>query len=255
VERLVVVGGDGTVREAIDGLGESRSTTPIGIVPMGNANVVARELGIGPDVDEAIRVAVEGEPVPMDVGTVRGDDFDELFLVVVGLGWDAHTVRLTDRMRHSRAGRAAYRLWADGLYGIAGAVSSLRPGQERFTVIVDDEPLPDRYCAAWFCNLRTYGKGMAVTPDAHRASGRLHVQARKRAALPYLLMQLGSAVSGSRTPSFISDYTDGVSIRMEAEEPVAVEVDGDDRGWTKTLEVGVMPAAALVLAPRGSRTR
>ena len=65
VGRFVVVGGDGTVREAIDGLGDARSRIPVGIVPMGNANVVARELGIGPDVDEAIRVAVDGEPVPM----------------------------------------------------------------------------------------------------------------------------------------------------------------------------------------------
>ncbi len=222
---------------------------------MGNANVVARELGIGRDVEQAIRVAIEGEPVPMDLGTVRGDDFEEIFLAVVGLGWDAHTVRLTDRMRRSRPGRVVYRLWADGLYGVAGLTSSLRPGQERFRVIVDHKPLPARYCAAWFCNLRTYGKGMAVTPDAHRASGRIHVQARKRASLPYLLVQLGSALTGSRTPEFVSDFADGLSIRMEADEAVAVEVDGDDRGWTKTLEVGVLPAAVRVMAPPQSPDR
>jgi diacylglycerol kinase (ATP) len=249
----VIVGGDGTLREAIDGLGDARRNVPIGIVPMGNANVVARELGIGSDVDEAIRVAIEGAPEWMDVGTVRGDDFDELFLAVVGLGWDAHAVRLMDRMRHSQAGGTAYRLWADGLYGVAGLAASLRPGQERFTLVVDGEPLRARYCAAWFCNLRTYGKGMAVTPDAHRGSGRIHVQARKRASLPFLLTQLASALRGTRTPQFISDYVDGKTIRMEADELVAIEVDGDDLGWTRTLEIGVMRAAASVLVPMRPR--
>ena len=249
VERLVVVGGDGTVRETIDGLGDARARIPIGIVPMGNANVVARELGIGKDIDDAITVAVTGRPVDMDLGTVRGDDFEEVFLAVVGVGWDAHTVRLLDRFRHTALGRGAYRVWADGLYGISGFAAALRPRQERFGVEVDGASLGDRYCAAWVCNLRTYGKGMAVTPDAHRSTGRLHIQARKRAAAPFLLWQLGSALRGTETPGFIADYADGTVVRLTSERPVAVEVEGDDRGWTTTLTLTVQPAAIRIFAP------
>ena len=247
--RVIVAGGDGSVREAINGLGPTAERIPLGIVPTGNANIVARELGISKNIDEAIETATSGTPVPLDVGTVTTDTATELFVAVVGIGWDAHTVRMMDRVRHSNGGRFAYRMWADGLYGVTGLAAALRPGQVRFSVSVDDQPLSGDFCAAWISNLRTYGKGMSVTPEAHRASGRLHVQARRRSAPPFLASQLAHALRGTHTPASIAEYAEGTRVRLLASEPFAIQIDGDDRGWTRTLDVGLRPGAARVVAP------
>lgn len=255
-DRIVAVGGDGTLREVVEGLGDARQRVTVGVVPMGNANIVAHELGIPTDATRAIDVLVDGEAVDLDVGVVRTDDFEGLFLGVVGIGWDADTVRLLDRFRHTGIGRRSYRIWADGLYGAAGCAAALRPNQPRFTLEADGQPISEhRYCSAFLCNLRTYGKAMAVTPDAHRASGLIHAQARKTALPPALVWQLGSALAGRRTPAFISDYADGERFVARGAGAISVQVDGDDRGQTKELEVQVMPRAVRIVAPPHSTRR
>lgn len=249
VDHVIVVGGDGTVREAIEGLGDARTRVPIGIVPTGNANVVAMELGIPRDTEGAIDTAVDGTPVAMDVGVVRTDAFEELFLAVVGVGWDAHTVRLLDRFRHTPLGRAGYRVWADGLYAVAGLGAALRPAQERFRIRVDGEEMAASYVAAYLCNLRTYGKNMAMTPEARRDSGTIHVHGRKRASLPFVLWHLGAAAGGRHAPAFVSDYAEGRMVRLDASRKLAVQVDGDDRGWASWVEASILPGAVRIMAP------
>ena len=68
VDLLVVVGGDGTIREAVAGLGAALTHVKLGIVPMGHANVVARELGIPLAPGPAIDALLNGVSVRVDVG-------------------------------------------------------------------------------------------------------------------------------------------------------------------------------------------
>ena len=247
---VVAVGGDGTVREVVAGLRAAGSGTPIGVVPMGNANIVANELGIPRGADAAAALLHRGAPRPMDLGTARFDGGpEELFLGVVGLGWDADTVAILDRARHSPPGRVAYRAWADGLYGVAGAAAALRPAQPRFTVEADGDDMPGAYCAAYFCNLRTYGKGMAVTPEAHATSGRIHAQCRKRALAPFVVWQLSAALAGRRPPRWVSDFRDGLRFVARATRPVSVQIDGDARPRARLVEIGVEPGAIRIVAP------
>jgi diacylglycerol kinase family enzyme len=250
VDRLVVVGGDGSVREAIEGLGEARNHVPIGIVPQGNANVVARELDIPRDVEGASRVAASGTARKMDLGLAKSDAGQTLFLAVVGIGWDASTVRSIDRVRHSAIGRLWYRTWADSVYVASGLVEAFRPRQSRFAVTVDSSGKDVSYCAAFLCNLRTYGKSMAVTPDAGPTTGRIHIQGRKRATPADLVWQLASASAGRRSPSFISDYDDGERIEVRAiGRDFPVEIDGDYWGRASRLDVTILPAGVGILTP------
>lgn len=245
IDLLAVAGGDGSIREALTGLGEARQRVPLAILPCGNANVVARELGVPLDPEGALEVLRSGAAVPMDVGRIGRD----LFVAMVGIGWDARTVRRLCRLRGSRIGGWWYHLWADSAYFVAGlaGVFAWRPG--RFRIRAGDGVAGGGYCGASIANLRCYGKGWAMVPDAHRASGRLHFQARKRAGPFFILWQLVAAVFGWRTPRFISDHGDGRRIVVEADHAFAVQVDGDDRGSFRRLEIGIEPGAARILAP------
>ena len=255
VDLLVVVGGDGSLREAVEGLGAERSRVTLGLLPLGNANVVAHELGIPLDPRAAVSVLLDGAPVEMDAAKVRAEAFETWFLAVVGLGWDAITVGIIDRIRRSRLGRIWYRLWADSVYAAAGLLAALRPGLRRIRLHVDGVAQETAYCAAYFCNLRTYGKGMAMAPDAHATSGLIHYQARKRWSLPFLAWHLWAALRGRRSPRFLSDYGCATRIEVRADVPVPVEIDGDYCGSMRSLELRVEPRAVRILAPRPILTK
>ncbi len=117
--RLVVIGGDGTVRSTVRGLlsadsGAAPGTVPLLIVPTGTANLFARNLGIRPGPVQPARL-FSTRCRSADVGTARvrnrwGWESSEVFLAAAGLGEDARTVMaLTDRLKH-RLGWPAYLL-------------------------------------------------------------------------------------------------------------------------------------------------
>jgi diacylglycerol kinase (ATP) len=244
IELLVVAGGDGSIREAIAGLGESSRQVPIAIVPCGNANVVARELGVPLETEDALELLHSERTRSIDVGRANG----ELFLAMVGVGWDARTVHNLSRMRRSRLGQLWYRLWADSAY-LAAGLAALFARTQRLRLTVDGRQSPLPYYAALLANFRCYGKGWTMAPDADCASGRIHFQALKRSGFVFIAWQLIAAMLHRRTAGFISDHGDGRAIAVEADRPFHLQIDGDDRGTVARLEVEVSPAAARVLAP------
>jgi len=246
VDLLVIAGGDGSIREAIIGLGDSADRVKLGLIPAGNANVTCRELGIPLDPDAAVGVLASGSPVPVDLGLLNG----EPFLAMVGIGWDALTVRYLDRLRRSKLGRLWYRAWADSAFALAGLTAACHFRSPRFSLISNGRARDPRYCAAVLCNFRTYARGWSMAPEAHFQSGRLHFQARKRASPPFLAWQVAAAARCGKTPRLISDYGAGDYLVVECEQPLPVQVDGDFKGYFRRLELGVESAALQVLVPQ-----
>jgi diacylglycerol kinase family enzyme len=245
IDLLGVAGGDGSIREAIAGLGGESRRVPVAILPCGNANVVARELGVPHDADGALEVLRSGAATPIDLGRIGGD----LFLAMVGIGWDARTVRNLSRLRRTRLGGWWYRWWADSAYLVAGLAAVFAWPPARIRITSDERAVGSLYCAAQIANFRNYGKGWAMVPDAHRASGRLHFQARKRAGPLFILWQFVAAMFGRRTARFVSDHGDAARVVVEAKRPFRVQVDGDDRGAFTRIEIEIEPSAARILVP------
>jgi diacylglycerol kinase family enzyme len=152
-------------------------------------------------------------------------------------------------MRRTRLGRWWYRVWADSAWFVAGLAALFVVRRNRLLVCADDSPLPASYCAVLVANFRCYGKGWAMVPDAHCASGRLHFQARKRFGAPFVAWQLVAAMLRRRTPRFLSDHGDARRVTVRAERPFFVQADGDERGSFVEVEIEVEPAAARILAP------
>jgi diacylglycerol kinase family enzyme len=245
VDLLVVVGGDGSIREAVSGLGSESRRVNVAVLPCGNANVVARELGIPLDLERALGLLASGTPKAVDLARANG----ELFLAMVGIGWDARTVRHLSQLRRHGFGRWWYRVWADSAYLVAGLMALFVFRRDRLQLVVDGASGPRRYCAAMIANFRCYGKGWTMVPDADATSGRLHFQARKRFGFPFVAWQLIAAFVHGRLPGFISDYGEGRRIQIRADRPFPVQIDGDDRGSFAELEVEIDPGAARFIVP------
>ncbi len=242
--RLVVVGGDGTLREVAESLGEHVHRVELALVPMGNANVLARELGIPLDPRTAARVAASGQPRSLDVLRANG----RLALAMVSVGFDA---TVADRVDHARQGGffgAWYRRNADSLYAAVGLVT-LFSRMPRCTLEVDGKALPGPYSHLVISNTETFGKGWAMTPGADPTDGKLDYQARRRSAAPYTLCAMGAASRRARVSSFISDYGSGVRCRVVSEHPFRWQADGDPMGRVTELEVELLPAALTLIAP------
>jgi diacylglycerol kinase (ATP) len=105
-DRLVVAaGGDGTINEVINGLDKEAT---LGILPLGTANVLARELGLPLDAEGACERILRGKRVTIDLGvaTNRGG-VERRFACMAGIGFDAHVVRaVTPRLKRYLRGFA-----------------------------------------------------------------------------------------------------------------------------------------------------
>ncbi|MCK6452437.1 MAG: diacylglycerol kinase family lipid kinase [Alphaproteobacteria bacterium] len=101
-ERIVVAGGDGTINEAANAL--AGSALPLAVVPLGTANVLAAEIGLGGGADAIARVILDGRPARVSLGAVGG----RRFVMMAGIGFDARVVRAVDPAAKRWLGKLAY---------------------------------------------------------------------------------------------------------------------------------------------------
>lgn len=245
-ERLVIVGGDGTLREAAEGVLQAGRQLELGFVPRGNANVVARDLRIPLGVEGSVRTLVEGQPRPLDIVRANG----RFVLAMVGLGYDARVVHRIHAARSRPRLRHWYRLHADSLYGVLGATSLMGRYRSTFRVEVDGESLGGGFRHGVVCNVETYAKGWAMTPGADVGDGLLDWSLR-RGSGPLL----GSAVMAAaalrrRGPAWLTRRGQGRRVVLEAEgEALEWQADGDPQEPVARLELEVQPSALRLVAP------
>jgi len=232
---LVALGGDGTLREIIEGTDASR---PVGIIPSGTANVVARDLGIPRDLERAVEILLRGRVLALDLGRANGRPF----LGMVGVGYDAEVVRALARRRRGPIRMTSY---------LAPALQVLaRPPRIPLRVRVDGRELPDPVFGVVVANTRNYGGLFAVVPFARPDDGLLGWQAQRRAGRLGILCYACCALFGRRASPRLAAYGPARRLEISADPPAAVQVDGDPAGTTP-LEVEIEPGQARILAPEG----
>ena len=106
---IVAAGGDGTLNEVANGM--VHSNVPMMVLPGGTANVLATELGIGGKVKKAVKRMGLLAPRRIAVGKLTAADGDSrYFLLMAGVGLDAHIVHTLSPALKARLGKAAYYL-------------------------------------------------------------------------------------------------------------------------------------------------
>jgi YegS/Rv2252/BmrU family lipid kinase len=101
-DRIVVAGGDGTINDAINGF--HRQSPPLGLIPLGTANVLACEIGLTPDPAIITGVLTQGDLLAVVPGTVNG----RRFMMMASIGFDAHVVGGVCKTLKRRVGKIAY---------------------------------------------------------------------------------------------------------------------------------------------------
>lgn len=250
VTRLVVLGGDGTLREAAEGLLGASKEASIGFLPAGNGNVLARELRIPlDDLERAIRIATSGQVVSMDVGRVNG----KLFLAMVGVGFDALVTRWVDRVRAGRLGGVIYRKFPDALYTCCGIVALKRFLPTRFRVELDGEEAASRAGSVIVANTATYAKGWTLAPEASPFDGRLDAVVLHHTVAPLAAWPLLRAKARQPFGPFFGRVARAESVTIRSDRPFLWQADGDPMPPVEQLEIGLCPAALRIAAGDGVR--
>ena len=234
LDRVIVGGGDGTLNAAAPALIETG--LPLGILPLGTANDLARTLGLPLTLDEAVGVAATGRTRIIDLGEVNGHPYFNV--ASLGFGVDLTRALTGD----------AKRRWGPLGYAVAGlrVLRRMRPFHVEITI--GDERTISRTVHLAVGNGRHYGGGMTVHADAAIDDGKLDIYSLEVESVWKLLALLPALRSG-RT----ADYTDirtlaGQEIRVTARRERSVNADGEI--VTRTPAVfRVLHAAVRVFVP------
>ena len=229
--RLVMAwGGDGTINEVASALVFDQ--VPLGIVPAGSGNGLARELGVNPRPEVAIADALAAEPQPIDVGEIDG----HVFFNIAGIGLDAWVAwRFSTGHRRGRVGYAAI---------TAQALTTYVPRDYRITH--EGETVDARAVLVTIANSAQFGNGARIAPGAKVDDGFLDLVVLEERSRVATLCQLPRLFNGT-VPRIRGCTVRRIqSVLIEAEEPMLFHVDGEPIQGGTRLRARVHPGALRV---------
>ncbi len=234
----VVVSGDGLIGAVGGAL--AGSDTPLGMVPAGRGNDLARVLGIPGDPAGAVATLAAGETRRIDVGEVNG----KRFLGIVSAGFDSECNRLANETEWLR-GSFAY------AYSSVRTLIGWRPG--RFTIRVDDESLRFSGYFVSVANNRAYGGGMMIAPDAELDDGEFDVVTIREHSRLRFLVNLPKVFKGTHVEKDEVRVFRASRLELSASRPFPVYADGEHL-TDLPASVRILPRALSVIAPAAGAT-
>jgi len=241
---IVAAGGDGTVSTVADVL--VGSSAHLIVLPMGTANVLARELGIPVDLEGACSLAA----LRLADGAHRVAQLDAMkvgkrhYFTQVGVGIDALMIRDTADEHKRRFGRLAY-LWT-----AATRLLGFKP--RRFTISIDNRTIEARASQVVVANTGMMGQPpFRWGPDISAEDGRLNICiVRARTLLDYLGLLRHVALGSHKESPNVRYEVAGRSIAIDCRRKIPVQADGEVLGDTP-VRIEVIPAAIRVVVPVG----
>ena len=249
VERIVVAGGDGTMREAVAGALSAGLAAPIelGLLPLGTGGDLRRTLGVPADFGEALANLASVPSRPLDAGRATfvgpgGEPVETYFANVASIGISGLITELVNTTPKALGGRISF------LVGTLRGLARYSPQPVRLKLdgeVLFEGPLVLAAVAngAWF------GGGMHVAPDARADDGQFDVVVIRDFGKPRLLVDLPRIYTGTHTK------VDGVLTArgrvLEAEAlgsgpQVRLEIDGEPLGCLPA-RFEVLPSALKIL--------
>jgi diacylglycerol kinase (ATP) len=236
VDLVMASGGDGTITACAEGV--AGSGIPLGVLPCGTGNLLARNLGLPLSPDEALAVALTGSDRRLDVGAANGRPF----VVMAGIGFDAEMLDGADGRLKNRVGWAAY---------VLSALRHLRERPVRMVLRADGGPPQRRWASGVIVgNVGSLQGNVRLLPDAAPDDGVLDVAVLAASGWTGWLRLAADVLLRRGTGRVALLACRELVVQASRARPW--EVDGEVAGSTRQLRVTVEPGRLLVRVPARS---
>jgi diacylglycerol kinase family enzyme/membrane-associated phospholipid phosphatase len=240
-EVVVAAGGDGTVRVVCAEM--AGTGIPVGVIPAGTGNLLARNLSIPLGHDQAIEVVLNGQDRAVDVVRIEGDQLAPTrFVVMAGLGLDAAIMDGAPDALKAKIGWTAY--------VVAGA-RQLRYPAVRVDITMDGgEPVRRRARTVVIGNVGSLQAGIPLLPDAEIDDGLLDVVViAPQRFFGWVPVAIRVMTKRRRTDDRLDRFT-GRSVTLKAAHATPRQLDGDTVGAGTEIRAEIEPGVLLIRVPR-----
>jgi diacylglycerol kinase (ATP) len=234
-ELVVAIGGDGTLREVVNGIDFDK--TLFGIIPLGTGNGFRRSCGIPGNWEQALQGLAEWKPRNIDVGKINGS----YFLNVVGIGFDAAVAEMAADKYSKIKGYGAYlaAFFEELMKFDYFCVTAESPGlklQEKHALL------------ALVANGAYYGGSFSIAPQASIDDGKLDLLVARKRNNPETTLLAVKVLTGTHIEdSGVLTHRD-IAFEINADHEVPVHIDGDVIG-SLPANIEILPAALQLMAP------
>jgi diacylglycerol kinase (ATP) len=253
-DRVIAVGGDGTVQEVINGLlsagvGTDGGPPALGIVPAGRGNDMARSINLPIDAMACLPIALGPSMRPFDIGSASSPDGSQRYFGAAGgVGFDAAVAyTMTVHRRFWMRGEAGYFL---------GTLNELRRWHNpelEVTLIGDgeDRVVSQRFLFVAFANGPYYGGGMQICPDARTDDGWLDVCLVGDLSRVAALRELPGIYQAKHLRNPKVEIVHARLVRIEGSANTRAHLDGEPFGQVP-IEVTLLQGAVSVAYADGN---
>ena len=233
---LLAVGGDGTVKEVAQAA--MKRGIPLAVLPRGTANAVAWHFGLPFDLPRALKVAAQGKPIQIDLAEVG----DQKFLLMAGLGYDAHVIRGATRQLKERFGFLAY---------FIAALRNVRRRPYLFHISLDGgPPIRARGAMAVIANIGTLAGNIRFVREVSVDDGKLDLIVVSPANFHDFFRMTVRGLFGRLHDDPRVRYYQASSVRIESTPLAPLEIDGTViAGRHRELEAHALPKALTLMVP------
>lgn len=237
-EIIIACGGDGTVNEVLNGMmaaGKNGRYSNFGVIPLGTENVLAQETGVPFNPIKAAGIILKGKTKKIDLGMANR----RYFVLMTGIGYDAHVVSKIKPAIKNIMGRSVYPL---------AAVKQLFNYRNFDLDVIIDRKIRTNGSFVVVGNIKLYGANLKITPKARIDDGFLDVCIFKgKDVFSFVKFALGAFAERHIDTSGI-EYYKAKEVQIKSKEKVLYHVDCEIDGTTP-VRIKACPSVIRMIVP------
>lgn len=229
-DRVIAVGGDGTLKLVVESSIDLK--VPIGILPGGSANGMAKEIGIDNDPQKALDIAVNGKANLIDLIRIN----DELCIHLSDIGFNAFVVKTFETFD------------ARGMWGYLKAAWKVlwRNRRMQVTIATDNEFVKLEAAMVVLANASKYGTGAVINPEGALDDGLFEVIVMKKIAFSEIVKMMTTHKPYDPKKVELFHTT---SLNIASKHRAHFQVDGEYLGKVNSVKASIVPGSLQIIVP------
>ena len=238
-ERVVCIGGDGTLNEVISGIIESGENIPIGYIPMGSTNDFANSMKLSKDPAEAALATLEGAPCSIDIGDFNGT---RIFSYIASFGIFSTASYSASQSVKNTLGHFAYIL--EGMKSIKDIINLK---SYKLHIEADDTVVDDEYVFGAIANSTSIGGIVKLNSEiVDMSDGLFEIMLIKKINNPTDLSQVLISLANSDYNNRIFDFFHGAKISVASDTPMNWSLDGEEADGVREMNINNLHNAVTI---------